>query len=56
MTFDLAEQFDARDIAVGDVLQRKDGARWKVTKRTTTAIAVVPYRWYHAAYDWITKA
>ena len=38
------------DLSVGDVAV-VNGYRVKVTKKTTTAMCVVPYRWYHALAD-----
>lgn len=40
---------------VGDVFKHTDGNRYKVTKKTMTAIAVVRYYWWDAAYDWFTS-
>lgn len=40
---------------VGDVFTHTDGHRYKVTKKTTTAIAVTRHYWFDALFDWLIK-
>lgn len=40
---------------VGDIFKHTDGHRYKVTKKTLTAIAVERYYWFDGLYDWLVS-
>lgn len=46
-TFVEREEDVLRSAVAGDVV-RLEGKLVRVVKRTSSAVAVVPYRWYHA--------
>lgn len=52
MGFSVDPEIVRRD-DVGDVFIHTDGHRYKVTKKTRTALAVTRHYWFDAAYDWI---
>ena len=52
MDFSVDPEIVRRD-DVGDVFTHIDGHRYKVTKKTRTAIAVTRYYWFDALYDWL---
>ena len=54
MDFSVDPEIVRRD-DVGDVFINTDGHRYKVTKKTRTALAVTRYYWFDAAYDWIVS-
>jgi hypothetical protein len=40
-----------RDAQVGDVIRCADGHNYKMTKKTTTAVALERYYWWNKFYD-----
>lgn len=45
---------DVKDYSEGDIL-KLDGKRYRLLKKTTTAIAARRYYWFDAAIDWLAR-
>ncbi len=56
-TFNFYLQFDGdvNELSVGDIITLKDGARYKLIKKTNSAVAVQRYTWFDKLCDKLFK-
>lgn len=49
------DDYDPVSLKVGDIVSLKSGRKYRITKKTTTAVAVERYFWWDKIFDKIFR-